>query len=231
MSSFWNFLFGAVLILIWIIAGGFITQSNVFLHPYRNDDSDMHRAYWFTFWGAFVTWFLIGLFIILIILSVVGVIALFGTGAGEVGAVAEGAEGASLAAGEAEESYFSRYMSTPQGQKNTNTGVSWITIVFLFLALLLVGVTGILAAIAATSMIKSSKYNPSVSRLKTAYINCIIAASLCLGAGGLLIIGIIVYFIIGIERQRRYDARKELMEKEKRIQLAEIEQLREQSTR
>ena len=67
MSSFWNFAFGAILIIIWIISGGFVTQANVFLGPYKNKDQYLHSAYWYTFWAAFVTWTLIGIFILLII--------------------------------------------------------------------------------------------------------------------------------------------------------------------
>lgn len=231
MSSFWNFAFGALLVIIWIISGGFVTQANVFLSPYKNTDADIHRAYWFTFWAAFVTWFLVGIFIILVILSVIGVVALFGSGAGEAGVAAEGADGVTVAKG-AELSRSARarnYAKSPEGQENIKTGVSLATIAFLVLALILVGITGILSALAASSMVKSTNYNPSIEKLKRAYNNCIIAASMCLGAGGLLIIGIITYFIIGLQRQKKLDAEKEYAEKRRQVELAEIQQLKQRA--
>lgn len=227
MSSFWNFLFGAILVILWIISGGFITQANVFLDPYMNKDNNLHDAYWYTFWGAFVTWTLIGIFIIIIILSVIGVVALFGSGIGEVGVAAE--EGAVV-----EEGALSRagnIYRSPQGQNVISTGVSWFTIAFLIFALILVATTGILAALAASSISKSSNFKPDMSKFNTAYTDCIIAASLCLGAGGLLILGIIIYFIIGEERQRIINAQKKKIQEERTLELEQLNQLKIQARR
>lgn len=230
MSSFWNFAFGFILVLVWIVSGGYITQANVYLDSYKNRDADFNRAYTFTFWAAFVTWFLVGLFILLVILSVVGVVALFGSGVGEAGAAAEGAEateGMELSrSGRARE-----YLKSPEGQNTISGGVSWFTIGFLIFALILVGTTGILAALAASSMIKSPHYNPSVKKLKTAYTDCVIAASLCLGAGGLLIIGIIVYFIVGFQREKKVEVEDKFIEQKKQVELAEIKEAREKAIR
>ena len=227
MSSFWNFVFGAILVILWVVAGGYITQANIYLRPYKDTDDDFRRAYSFTFWAAFVTWFLVALFILLVILSVVGLVALFGSGVGEAGVAAEGTEGV-----EAEESLSTRgrnYASSPEGQSNITTGISWFTIAFLVFALILVGVTGVLAAVAASSMAKSPNFNTSVANLNTAYKDCIIAASLCLGAGSLLIIGIITYFIVGLQRQRKIEAEEKYQEKQRHVELSEIEQLRARS--
>lgn len=233
MSSFWNFAFGAILIVIWIISGGYVTQANVFLTHYKNTDEHLHRAYWFTFWAAFVTWFLIGIFIILIILSLVGVVALFGSGAGEAGVAAEGAEGAEVAE---EESALSRAQKEEGGKsKKEETvpkeGISWLTIGFLIFALVLVGVTGVLAAIAASSMTQSSNFDPSVKRLKQAYDDCVIAAAMCLGAGGLLLIGLFTYFIVGIERQKKIDTAKKAVETDREEELVKIREVRQQAVR
>lgn len=229
MSSFWNFMFGAILVLIWIIAGGYITQANVFLGPYSNTDPDLHLAYRYSFWAAFVTWFLIAIFILLIILSVIGVVALFGSGVGEAGVAAEGAEAAET------ESTFSQsarnYANSPDGQSNITTGISWFTIAFLVFALILVGITGVLSALTATAIARSPNYNPSIPKLKTAYNNSIIAASMCLGAAGLLIIGIITYFIIGIHRQRIIDAQNQYVDQRRQLELSEIKQLKQQAVR
>lgn len=240
MSSFWNFAFGALLVLIWIVAGGFVTQANVKLHSTKDKDSDLNKAYWYTFWAAFITWFLVGIFILLIILSVLGIVALFGSGVGEAGAAAEGgavaaegAEGAETAeAAEAEEGAAGRSRKaneaakSPQGQSAVSTGVSWLTIAFLVFALILVAITGVLSALAAASMIRSPNYDPSNANLRTAYTDCIIAASMCLGAGGLLIIGIIVYFIIGEQHKKKIEAQQKLEQKEHALELQELQQER-----
>ena len=227
MSSFFNFAFGAILVLIWIVAGGFITKTNVSLGPYKNTDDDLHDAYWYSFWVAFVTWTLICLFIILIILSVIGVVALFGSGAGEAGAAAEGGVAAEsgIAAGEGTVA-----VEEGKSQKGKiSTGVSWLTIGFLIFALILVVITGVLSALAASSMVKSPNYDPTNNKLKTAYTDAIIAASMCLGAAGLLIIGIIVYFIIGERRKKKIEAEKELAAKERALELQEIHELKAKS--
>lgn len=244
MSSFWNFAFGAILVLVWVIAGGFITQSNVFLGPYKNKDDYLHKAYWYSFWAAFITWTLIGIFILLVILSVIGVVALFGSGVGEAGAAAEGgavvAEGGVVAAEGAEAAEVAEFESTAtkaakgksskgKGKGAISTGVSWITIAFLVFALILVAITGVLSAITASSMVKSPNYDSNNNKLKTAYTDAIVAASICLGAGGLLIIGIIVYFIVGEQRKKKIQAQKELAAKERALELQEIHQLKAQS--
>ena len=237
MSSFWNFAFGAILVLIWIVAGGFITQTSVFLTPYINDDSDLHNAYWYAFWAAFITWTLIGIFIILVILSVIGVIALFGTGVGEAGVAVEGgaaaAEGGAVAAEgiEAESlgSTAAKASGSKKGKGVISTGISWLTIGFLVFALILISITGILSALSASSIAKSSNYDPTNNKMKTAYTDAIVAACICLGAGGLLIIGIIVYFIIGEQRKKKIEKEKELAEKQKALELNEIHQLKAQS--
>lgn len=216
MSSFWNFLFGAILVVIWIVAGGYVTQASVYLTSYRNNDDNLNTAYWFTFWAAFVTWFLVGVFIILVILSIIGVAALFGSGVGEVGLAAEGAEGA-----EFEQAAFR--------SSNTSGGFSWLTIIFLLFALGLVITTGVLSAIAANSIAQSPNYDPNNDTLKTAYTDCIIAASMCLAAAGILIIGTIIYFIIGIQAERKRQRQLDIINKRRSNQLQSIEQLKQEA--
>ena len=214
MSSFWNFVFGAILIITWIIAGGFVSQANTLLRPFQDRDNDLQRAYTFTFWAAFVTWFLVVLFILLIILSILGFVALFGSGVGEAGAAAE----------EAETTESLAYRNIYSNPSITETGISWFTIGFLIFALILIGITGVLSAIAASSIANSPHYNPSVNDLKKAYDNCIIAASLSLGIGGLLIIGIIIYFVVGYERQKAIDAQRQR-------ELAQIQEIKQEAFR
>lgn len=229
MSSFWNFIFGAILVILWVIAGGYVTAANIKLSSYSDDDLDLHQAYWFTFWAAFVTWTLVGIFIILVILSVVGLVALFGSGVGEVGVAAEGAEGGVLASEELGSSQLSEQYLKSQEQSGISQGISWLTLAFLIFALILVGITGILAAIAASSMVKSSNFKNTDAKLTTAYTDCIIAASMCLGAGGILIIGTITYFIVGYIREGKIKAQQAIIEKQKKLEISEIQQLQQQS--
>ena len=51
MSSFWNFLFGIILVILWIIAGVYITQASTILSSYSNRDSYLSQASSLTFWG------------------------------------------------------------------------------------------------------------------------------------------------------------------------------------
>src|SRR5579862_2094241 len=129
MASYWEIFLAVVLIIIWILAGIFITQANVYLGPFKNIDSFFLTAYNYTFWAAFITWFLVALFILLFILAIVGVIGLFSTGAGE----------AEVAAGEEESlaaKYYRQYQATQT--QPTSQGISWSTIIFLIFALFLI---------------------------------------------------------------------------------------------
>lgn len=180
MSSFFTFVFSALLIIIWIIAGGFITQTSVLLHPHRDKDSNLHRAYWYSFWAAFVTWTLVAIFLILIVLAVVGVVGLFSTGVGEEATAAD-------------------YL----GGSSVTSNISWLTVAFLVLALILVSVTGVLSALTASNIKASPNYKPTDPKMKKAYDNAIIAASMCLGAGGLLIIGMISYFVLAWQEGKK----------------------------
>jgi hypothetical protein len=78
MKSLWSAGFAAVLILIWIVAGGFVTQANVFLHSHKGDDKNMKDAYWYSFAAAFITWFLVGLFLLVGLAALVGFGSIFG---------------------------------------------------------------------------------------------------------------------------------------------------------
>ncbi|MEM2986752.1 MAG: hypothetical protein QXV60_01465 [Nitrososphaerota archaeon] len=189
--------------IIWIVAGGLVTQASVFLIPYKSQDQNLNTAFWLTFAAAFITWFLIGVFIILIILAIVGVVALFGSGVGEAGMAAEGAaaEGTLL-----EERFLAsrlgRLGKYTRSVEKKRSKFSWFTIIFLIVSLVLITITGILAAIAASEVSKSTT---DPSKLRTIYIDCVVAASLCLGSGGLLIIGIIVYFVVGSKKKKQQE--------------------------
>lgn len=216
MGSFWNFAFATLLIVLWIIAGGFVTQANVKLGPYRNDDDQLSTAYWRTFWAAFITWTLVGLIIILIILVLIGVVTLFATGVGEVGAVAVGGTTAAVTTATTVATKAASTALKANASKGViKTGISWVTILFLIVALILVSLTGILAATAASSIVSSPNYDPNNEKLSKAYTNCVIAAIMCLGTAGVLIIGFIVYLVIGIQNQRK----AKVLEK----QIAELE--------
>lgn len=202
MSSVWGIIFIVVLLLIWIIAGGYITQANVYLGEFKNNDNLFKQAYDYTFWGAFITWTLVGIFILIIILAIFGVVALFGSGAGE----------AEVAAGEVkeEESIYSKvykqYQQNNQPKAADQEGISWLTIIFLFVALVLLSVTGILAAISAEDLTKSHFFDENNNNIKVAYDNCVIAAVLCLTSVGLIVLGLIGYLFVSFFFERQKNA-------------------------
>jgi len=195
MSSYWGIILVVVLILIWIIAGGYITQANIKIRGFEGNDQFFRTANNYAFWAAFITWFLVALFILLIILAVAGVVALFSSGAGEAGE-------AEAAVSEEETTYSKFYKqyqkssesSTPQSSDDT---ISWSTIIILFFAFVLVGITGILSALAAHQLTQSHLFSDSDPNMVIAYDDCIIAAIICLGTVILIILGVIFYFIIG----------------------------------
>lgn len=188
--SFWNFIFGGILMLIWVVAGGFITQTNVFITKYRKQDPDMGHAWTYSFAAAFVTWFLVILFLILIGLAIFGVVALFGTGVGEAGIAAEG---------------IGSMIGGKVVKGATKVGFSWISIGFFGLSLFLVIISGVLSAMTAQSIHKSKTYQDKKDdpHIKKSYSNAIIAAVLCLGAFGVLLIGIAIYIYVGIRRKHK----------------------------
>ena len=209
MGTFLNSVFAIILLIIWIIAGGFVTQANVFLTKFRKD-SKINQAWWYTFGAAFTTWTLIGIFIILIILSVVGVVALFGSGVGEAGLAATAATSAAKSGGTA----------------IVKGGIPWLTIGFLIFALVLVSLTGFLAVFAANNIRTSPEYKPDIQKIQKAYINCIIAASMCLGAGGILIIGLIIYFFVGLKNKQKAKALQAELDALRAAKIEEVKQIR-----
>ena len=190
MSSLWNVMFGGGLLVIWIIAGGFVTSAEIKIKPDRNQDGHLNAAYVQSFWAAFATWFTVALMILLLALSIFGFVTLFGSGAGEA------LEGAEVA--EEEESAWEGYSSTKESKKST-TGET-VTRLFLAAAIGLTATTGILSAIAASNLTKSDEFKPKGKtdkdkRLVAAHEKLTIAASLSLTAVGLLIIGFIAHFV------------------------------------
>lgn len=189
MSSVWGIIFIILLLVIWIIAGGYITQANVYLTPLKNTDDLFNQAYNYTFWGAFITWSLIAIFILIIILAIFGVVALFGSGAGE------------------EESIYSKvYKQYQQNKQPEQEGMSWLTIIFLFIAVVLLSITGILAAISADDMTRSHSFDENNNNIAVAYNDCVIAAILSLVSVGLLVLAVIAYLFIGFLYERHKTA-------------------------
>lgn len=185
MRPFWNFLFAIGLLLIWIIAGGYITQASVFLIPSKNIDKNFKNAYKYSTWAAVVTWLLVAF-------AIVGVILLF----------VFGAEIAAAAASAAEAATSGGAITSIQNLQKASKGVSWIVLGFLGFALALVFLTGILSALTATNIKSSEKYDPKNKKMARAYKDSIIAASLSLGAAGLLIIGSLTYIVVKGQQKR-----------------------------
>jgi hypothetical protein len=186
MSNIFFIFYVILLLIIWIIAGGYVTQANVYLRSYKGLDDNLMKAYSDTYKAAFVTWFIVALVFLIIVLAVAGVITLFATGVGEVAAAGEAAEGAE-AAEEAEEA--------ESKNKFSNFNLSWVTIIFLVIAIALTTTTGVFAALAANNISESPNYNSNIYKLKKSYDNCLIAAVLSLGAVGLLVVGVLTYYI------------------------------------
>lgn len=211
LNSWWIFLFGIILLVLWVISGGFVTQANVLLTPSKNIDDFFKRAYWATFAASFITWFLIAIFLLLVVLSV----ALLIFGASEVAAVVGTAEaGFATAATSIGVETITIKTITKEGAKYLKdqgvkyiekqhkyvpeSGINWFILGFLIFALVLVAITGVLSAIAASSMTKSPRFSSQNADMKKAHNDCVIAAILCLGTGSIIIIGLVIYFIIGI---------------------------------
>lgn len=216
MGHFWNFVFGIVLLGIWLVSGGFITQTNVFITKYRKDDDQMSKAWTYSFMAAFVTWFLVVLFILLIILAIVGVVALFGTGVGEVGVAAGGA--ATAAEG--------LLTSTAKSAVTSGAGLSWVGIGFIVISLTLVVLSGVLSAMTAQQINNSLSFKVNKQnnpKLPKAYSNAIIAACACLGAFGFLLIALAVYIFIGIRRKHKLKKQLQQQQIEEAQQEAEAQ--------
>lgn len=192
MSSYWGILLAVVLILIWIIAGVYITQANIKIRGFEDDDQFFNTANNYAFWAAFITWFLVALFVLLVILSVIGVVGLFSTGAGEA-----------EEAGAAEESVSSKLFKQYQSTQAPSGGISWSTIIALIFAMVLVAITGVLAAMAADQLSQSHQFTQSNPDMKSAYDDCIIAAIICLGIDSLIILGVIFYLFVGFFEDRK----------------------------
>lgn len=188
MASFVNFVFAVILIVIWIAAGVLITQTNIYTRPYQDKDSEMKKAHTYSYWAAFITWFLIVLFVLLLILAIVGVVALFGSGAGEAGAV---------------EAEASEIESIASNSSQIKSGFSIATILFLGVSIVLVSITGVLSALSASDLAASPTFDPQNAKLKKAYGNAVISSVLSLGAVGLLVIGTITYMVIREQKKKK----------------------------
>jgi hypothetical protein len=199
MSLSWSFIFGVILIIIWIIAGIYVTQANIYLTSFKDTDESLHQAYWLTFWAAFVTWTLVGIFVVLVVLSVLGI---------------EEIEVADVT------STYNQYQQP---------GTSWASIIFLFIALVLIGTTGVLSALAATAVTESSNFNQKNDKLNSAYQDCIIGAVVCLTSGGLLILGIIAYFVYNYRSRREAAAKQIAISQEEQKVLINIQEIREEN--
>lgn len=96
--------------------------------------------------------------------------------------------------------------------------VSGWSLLFLIIILLLIFIIGGLSAKAANDVSSSSKYNPNIPEMASAYHNSIIAAVLALGAGSFVLLWLIVdliYYFQGPDEINEIKERKE----RKKIQL------------
>lgn len=166
------------LLVIWIVCGYYITQASVDLTSYKSKDKDLDNAYWYTFWAAFVTWFLVGAAVLLII----GLIVLAIVAAPEEAGGASAIEGLSGVVGQINELGWIKWLA------------GWFVTGTLITATVLVALTGILAALAADSIHSSPELKEG--GLKQAYDDCVIAAIIALTSVGLLLIAAIIFEIL-----------------------------------
>lgn len=216
MGSIWNIVFAFGLLLIWMVAGVFITDASVKLGSYKDVDSYFSSAYWYAFWAAFITWFLVILvFLIIVIIIVLGllgfaVLSVGTAGAADVAIAEVGVDagigatvgvGTELAIGSTEVVDTSldtaaNAVKATQKRGAISKTIYVGTLIFLGVALVLTITTGVLSALTARAMVSSPNFIPSDPDLNSAYINSIVAACLNLGAAGLIIIGFIAYYIL-----------------------------------
>lgn len=209
--------------MVWILAGGFVTQASILIHPFRNTSTNFHTAYWYTVWAAVVTWTLIGLFLLFIILGVVGIGTLFATGAGEAGV----AEAGAAEGGAASETSSLQSLNLAQLQGSLRQGIPWFTILFLLFALTLVIITGILASIAASNLAKTPNYSSKDSLIVKAYDDCVIAAVISLIAAGILFVGALLYYIIRYIQAEKIKAARRAALLKQQAQMAQVQELKE----
>jgi hypothetical protein len=173
MSKWWYIFLIILLLVIWVVSGGYMTQTSILLTNYKNVDNNLSSAYWYAFAVAFITW-------TLVILAIFGLAGLFFF-APEI----------AVASTEAAEASF----TTPQVGMLASQAASTITVLSIIIALILVFVTGILSALTATNIVGSSNYKTSDLNLSKAYNDSIVATALSLVTGILLIIFMVSYFV------------------------------------
>jgi len=180
-----------ILVVIWIVAGVFITQANVKLHDYKNeDDPYAHPAWTYSFWAAFTTWTLVGIFTILLIAGLLIGGALFATGIGETEVAVTGVAKAA------------------QDGIRTATGavkphISKLAIAALVVGVVLATTTGILSAMTAVDVRKIGTYD-SDSVLKEAHDEAVKAAVICLTSVGLTVVAGVSYIWYVESKKKKY---------------------------
>lgn len=200
--NFWVAFAAILLLTIWVIAGGFVTQASTLFHEPRNFNDYSHRAYWYTFWAAFVTWTLVGIALIAAFLSMFGIFEIF-----SIGSVAQ--------------------VLNPNSKAR---GVSFGTVILLLVCLALVTTTGVLSALAAYNIKASNLITENTPQLQKGYDDCVIAAVMSLSAAGLLVIIFIAYIIVSQVRkgkeQKIIDRKRREVEKERKERVKERQQER-----
>jgi len=100
-----------------------------------------------------------------------------------------------------------------ESSDDSGSGTSWFVIVFIFIALILVSITGILSALAASEVAKSPNTVHTDPTYIEIYRDCVISAVACLSAVGILIIAVIAYFIVAANRRARIAKYNEIKDK------------------
>ena len=193
------------IVIIWIIAGVFITQANVKL-PAKTDDDTLHSAYKLSFWAAFTTWTLVGIGLILIILGALLGTVLFSFGIGEVDVAEMAAAGAVI-------------------DKTKEPHTSSIAIILLFLSATVATITGVMSAITAyyindyLSNGGQANGGATVDDLEKARKDAVIASILTISSVAVLVISVIVLLTYQHKQKIKFQQMQKQAQAQQKIDL------------
>jgi hypothetical protein len=168
----WTQILIFLLLVIWIIAGVFITITSLDLGPYKDKDKYLSQAYTYSTWASVVTWITLALLIGLVVLAIFGVVALFSTGVGEV----------ALATG------------------GVASGISGITIFFLIIFIALLIASAVLSILTMNQIALSSLYTKD-AKVTKAYKYAQTCAILTIITLIVVIGGFLIYFLFRNRKQ------------------------------
>ena len=167
-----------VLLLLWIITGGFITEANIYLDKYKDSNTYLNKAWKYTFAVAFMTWFIVAL-------AIIGIVALvFGGG----------------------EALGIKFAKSQQNnlKKGKLPNIELYIIIFFLFALSLLIISSVLAVVSYTEIEKNLKLQNGINNndINKAYTSTKYGFIFGFISVGLALILLLVY-IIKYEKDRK----------------------------